>query len=224
MFQEIITRAEAIERGLKHYFTGKPCKHGHVAERVVACRHCVECDSERKSKWRQENKDYYAKRYHENADKIRAVKAKWALENKDKVLAIKAKYRQRNRSKLRADNAKYERKNPDKRRAYSKKWQKENPEKSRAIGVKRRAAKRQRLPSWFDELDHYVMVEAVDLAKRREAITGHEWHVDHMITLRAKKASGLHCASNLQVIPATLNLKKHNKMIFTEPGEWIKAL
>jgi hypothetical protein len=32
MGQEIITRAEAKARGLKRYFTGKPCKCQHVAE------------------------------------------------------------------------------------------------------------------------------------------------------------------------------------------------
>lgn len=39
---EIITRKQAKEQGLTHYFTGKPCKHGHVAKRLVAGG-CVEC-------------------------------------------------------------------------------------------------------------------------------------------------------------------------------------
>jgi hypothetical protein len=32
---EIISRAEAKARGLTRYFTGKPCKYGHIAERYV---------------------------------------------------------------------------------------------------------------------------------------------------------------------------------------------
>ena len=40
---EIITRAEAIERGLKYYFTGKPCKYGHVAGRFTSSSNCLEC-------------------------------------------------------------------------------------------------------------------------------------------------------------------------------------
>jgi hypothetical protein len=39
---ETISRAEAKAKGLKRYFTGKPCKHGHVAERYIAGR-CIEC-------------------------------------------------------------------------------------------------------------------------------------------------------------------------------------
>jgi hypothetical protein len=40
---EIITRAEAREKGLKRYFTGKPCGRGHIAERTVSDSHCCEC-------------------------------------------------------------------------------------------------------------------------------------------------------------------------------------
>lgn len=39
---EIISRKQAIERGLKRYFTGKPCVHGHVSERLVTVG-CMEC-------------------------------------------------------------------------------------------------------------------------------------------------------------------------------------
>ena len=35
--------SEARRRGLVRYFTGVPCKHGHVAERFVGNSECVEC-------------------------------------------------------------------------------------------------------------------------------------------------------------------------------------
>lgn len=43
-----ISKAEAIKRGLKHYFTGKPCKHGHVAKRAVVNNVCHDCKNEGK--------------------------------------------------------------------------------------------------------------------------------------------------------------------------------
>lgn len=43
---EIITRIDAAKRGLKRYYTGKPCKHGHDSERWVYNGHCVECTME----------------------------------------------------------------------------------------------------------------------------------------------------------------------------------
>lgn len=41
---EIISKHEAITRGLSKYFTGEPCRNGHIAERYVnggACQLCV---------------------------------------------------------------------------------------------------------------------------------------------------------------------------------------
>ena len=40
---EIITRKEAIGLGLAYYFTGKPCKNGHIAKRRVTHKGCFEC-------------------------------------------------------------------------------------------------------------------------------------------------------------------------------------
>ncbi len=39
-----ISRAQAKEQGLKQYFTGKPCKHGHVESRYVNGSLCLECN------------------------------------------------------------------------------------------------------------------------------------------------------------------------------------
>lgn len=47
MADSIITRAEAQSRGLKRYFTGKPCVRGHVVKRSIkgACTECSRTDS-----------------------------------------------------------------------------------------------------------------------------------------------------------------------------------
>lgn len=38
-----ISRKEAVQLGLKRYFTGNPCKRGHICERRVVGRFCVKC-------------------------------------------------------------------------------------------------------------------------------------------------------------------------------------
>lgn len=43
---EIVSRDEAKARGLKFYFTGRPCKRGHVAERYVSSKGCADCVQE----------------------------------------------------------------------------------------------------------------------------------------------------------------------------------
>ena len=95
----IISRAEAKALGLKHYFTGKPCEHGHVAERWVGNSACIECDRARTAnpeKARERNRLRYVK----NKDKIlsqlvakraadpekaREYRRMWWAANRDKI-------------------------------------------------------------------------------------------------------------------------------------------
>ena len=43
VLREVVSRKEAIEKGLDRYFTGKKCKYGHVSERRCKNAHCVAC-------------------------------------------------------------------------------------------------------------------------------------------------------------------------------------
>ena len=45
---QIVKWKEAKEQGLTTYFTGKPCRNGHVVERFTSCRECVQCRREKK--------------------------------------------------------------------------------------------------------------------------------------------------------------------------------
>ena len=40
---EIIQRKEAKILGLKRYFTNKPCPKGHISERMVSNKCCIQC-------------------------------------------------------------------------------------------------------------------------------------------------------------------------------------
>lgn len=48
---------EAIALGLKRYSTGRPCRNGHVAERRVADRNCISCQSAMRHRWREQNRE-----------------------------------------------------------------------------------------------------------------------------------------------------------------------
>ena len=39
----ILIRADAIATGKTVYFTGKPCRAGHVSQRYTSTGHCLEC-------------------------------------------------------------------------------------------------------------------------------------------------------------------------------------
>jgi hypothetical protein len=42
---DVISRHDAANQGRHKFFTGKPCKHGHTAERYVVNGTCTECAS-----------------------------------------------------------------------------------------------------------------------------------------------------------------------------------
>jgi hypothetical protein len=76
----IIGRDAASALGLKHFFTGEPCKHGHVAERIVSSHGCTECDRARALKWRAANLEKARERDRERARKHRAADPERARE------------------------------------------------------------------------------------------------------------------------------------------------
>lgn len=85
----IVKRAEAIEHGLTHYFTGKPCKYGHVERRQACNWDCVECVRIRNKNWREENKDQVLELdrmwFKNNRERKLGHCKKWRDENPDKV-------------------------------------------------------------------------------------------------------------------------------------------
>ena len=92
-------RAEAKSSGATHYFTGKPCKHGHIAPRVTAGA-CIVCRKNEVQKPRKQSvaaiaakKRYYAKNreaviaranMRPREEKRRSQQA-WKAKNQDKV-------------------------------------------------------------------------------------------------------------------------------------------
>nr|DAV46134.1 MAG TPA: HNH/ENDO VII superfamily nuclease [Caudoviricetes sp.] len=170
---KIISRKDAQALGLVRYYTGMPCKHGHIAERKVSDRKCIDCANLDSLKW-----------VRANPEKAATKRAAWIKRNPDKHCEQYLKHGEL-----------YRRRNLDKVAAKVRRYQ---------------AAKLQRKPIWFGEFDALVEQEAYALARVRNAQTGIKWDVDHIIPLQGSLCSGLHCAENIQVIPATFNRSKGN--------------
>ena len=144
--------------------------------------------------------------YEKNKERILANNKARVLLDPEKYAAHTKKYREQNPERIVARRSEYHAANRDRANQY---W------------AARRAAKLNRTPAWFSELDKFIMDEANHLVILRKEATGVDWEVDHLIPLQAKTASGLHIGSNIQVLPMILNRSKRNKMIFTEPFEWM---
>lgn len=179
--------------------------------RVEKPEECREADRD----WYERNREYAlekAKEYRESIKGTEDFKMKrrdWYERNKDRVA-------EKNRI-WRIENA-------ERYLETAAKWREENRELVREYQARRRAAKRNAMPSWYGELDEFVIQEAYELLPRREAATGIKWHVDHMIPLQADWATGFHCAYNIQVIPASMNMSKGNRKKYTEELEWLEDI
>lgn len=57
MEENIIKRKVAVSLGLKRYYTGKPCKYGHISYRETGSGQCVECKNIRTRNWRAKPED-----------------------------------------------------------------------------------------------------------------------------------------------------------------------
>jgi hypothetical protein len=53
MSPDITSRKSARAAGRPFYFTGKPCKHGHVVERYAHNAECVVCSRLRAARWKK---------------------------------------------------------------------------------------------------------------------------------------------------------------------------
>lgn len=87
-FRPVISRGDALANGLKRYFTGKPCRNGHLAERHTSNRLCFMCNREHKEAW-----------YAANPKKVKEGRANYRKNNKDKVAKINAAWRAANPEK-----------------------------------------------------------------------------------------------------------------------------
>jgi 5-methylcytosine-specific restriction endonuclease McrA len=106
----LVTRAQAKAAGLKRYFTGEPCKRGHLAERKVSDRKCCECGLAAGRQLRSRN-----------PEKARENYRRWASRNPEKVKRAYEAWRHRNPEKAKASHKNWLSRNPDKVRSYAKK-------------------------------------------------------------------------------------------------------
>jgi len=138
--------------------------------------------------------------------------AAYKLRHKEKVRAERAAYKKEKWAAGRAARATLRAAKKAtlrlRRAAAKKKWKALHPGAVNANTAKRFASKMRAMPAWANQ---FFIEEAYDLARRREAATGIEWHVDHIVPLRSAVVCGLHVENNLRVIPATSNMAKGNR-------------
>src|ERR1700677_2380760 len=122
-----------------------------------------------------------------------------------------AQYRIDNKDYLAEQKREYTKNNRDIFRRTAKTWRNKHPEKKIADTRKRQVEKIKRAPKWLTKSDWIEINWAYKIARDLTKETGILHVVDHIIPLRGKNISGLHCPQNLQVLTAKENAIKHNK-------------
>lgn len=167
----------------------KACKKEWSAKRYKKDKDRI---TEVNKKWRENNKE-----------KVNNIQNRWAKNNPERIKEIREKTYEKNKEKRKEDYRNWKANNKDKVRDYNKKWIEENRGYKNHLASKRRASKLNATPKWAD-LDKIKSI----YENRPE---GH--HVDHIIPLKGKNVCGLHVSWNLQYLTIEENLKKNNKVL-----------
>jgi 5-methylcytosine-specific restriction endonuclease McrA len=190
------TRKEAKILGSSWYYTGKLCLNNHDSKRKTVNGVCYACALKNTSKWLKDRPEYSKNRakkwQEENHEKHKAQHSKRCKKyneaNKQAVYETHKKYRQANRAKILS-------------------WTR-----------KRQANKINATPLWLNN-EHLKQIECkYSVAEMLNKHGVEKYQVDHIIPLQNKAVCGLHVPWNLQVITATENRKKGNKLI-NEPRQ-----
>ena len=189
------TREEAKKSGSKYYFTGQPCKHGHIAPRKTKGV-CIECLKVEWAKGNETRADYF-REYNKRED-VKDRKNEWYQENRETVI---------NNAATRPAHV---------LREYRNAWKVNNKTQVLADNKVRRRKHREATPPWLTRKQKSEIRQLYQIAITMTQTTGEQYVVDHIVPLRSHEVCGLHVPWNLRVITQEENLKKSNKLVAPE--------
>ena len=196
------------------------CKPCHIAITSVwsKANKSYKADTERKrraanpEKYRAYNRDFQAKNYDKNAEKLRARSAENRKKDPAKTNACSAKSRAKNPETAKRYQADYYLKHQEKIKAavvarierLGDSLKPMNAERA----MRRVARKKMATPNWANTKKIQSFYKT---AARLTKATGIPHHVDHVIPLQSKLVCGLHVEQNLEVLTASENMTKGNR-------------
>jgi hypothetical protein len=186
------------------------------------CKENKELDKFSKSKRRSDSLQLHCKSCHKsyrtiNKEKIAHKKALYATKNKEEIAKYMIIYHSinyvKNKKKILDKINNYKKKNKEKVATIKREWRKANPGKYASYCAKRRSARFLASPAWLTKEQIKEIESFYAKASQLTKDIGIQYHVDHICPLQGEHISGLHVPWNLQIITATENMSKSNKLI-----------
>ena len=173
--------------------------------------------TEAKKQHRKKNRAYYVaydKQYSaDNAISIKKQREGYRLIHKEEKANYDKDYYARTKEAQLLYQKEYTKKNKEKIKIRRRKYTLNNLAKKSTKNAEYRAKQLQRLPIWANLgaiKEVYNDCVEINLAAKTAGCT-EKFVVDHIIPLQGKLVSGLHIATNLQIITNSENCRKHNK-------------
>lgn len=198
---EIISKQTAIQLKLTKYFTGKKCKHGHLAERYTSGGHCSECKKGHVAQWVENNKE-----------RTLEINREWKSRNRGVLYERQKVYRANNKHLRQVESKKYREKYPDKVKECKKKAVEKNREHytvlSRNYTARKKNSEGKHTVKDIREL--FVSQNGIcnGCGVTLETTGKNKYHVDHIIPLIK---GGSNYPSNLQLLCPSCNTSKCDK-------------
>jgi len=210
--KDILLRREAKEQRLPRYFTGRPCKHGHIAERYTSNNKCLDCNREQGRAnhyiYFDKKQDRQKRYYGDNKDRIRAMNDRWAAEHPVKIKEIHKSWRDRNPDKIKERSARWYAENSDRSKANLQDWRRRNP-----AGYRLQKYRRRMLETTAS--GEFTEADLTNLIERQKALcTGcgrdisAKFTIDHKTPL---SRGGTNDPENLQLLCRPCNSSKGTK-------------
>jgi 5-methylcytosine-specific restriction endonuclease McrA len=235
----IVSLEEALAAGSTRYFTGKPCKHGHVAERLVSNRSCCEClklakrrayhanpgkHKEAGRRWQLKNKEkrreisrrYYYAHHKENRARLNAHTKRYRKADPEKYIRLAREHHHRHREKQLDRMRKYRKMNPDIVRASTHAWRSRN--KDKVSQQKRNRYAREKGADGghtLRDIAHLYRRQREECAGCGTALNG-IFEVDHIIPL---SRGGNNFVGNIQLLCKSCNASKGAKLMIEWRGK-----
>ena len=216
---KVISRRDAIRAGLNQYFTGRPCRNGHVSLYAVKGG-CIECSRARARQWKIEH-----------PERRKASQEEWRAKNRNRDLESKRRWRMERLEWAREYNRK--RYDPIKQRAYYeawyeknaekakdnvRRWKQDNPERARTNHHRRRARQKGAQGSHVtSDIEDIRKAQRGRCAYCRTELTARNTHRDHIQPL---SKGGTNDRRNIQLLCSSCNVRKHD----SDPLDYARKL